>query len=398
MVEYFGPLASVSCASVSFCVAGLDPNNDFDHLAKSSDPTGGESTWFSTTPFLMGDHSKNTPDGNNPFLGVSCASPSLCAVVDAAGNVLTSTDPASSESTWTLVPVDNNPLRGVSCPSASLCVAVDSAGNVVTSTSPTGGESAWSVANVDGTTKLTSVSCASESLCVAVDATGNVLSSTDPTGGPAAWSVVPADPGHALTSVSCTPAGLCVAVDNAGYAVMSTFSPQTRGGGEPGGHQTGATTPTGPSPSILSPAPVSGTFSIAGVKVGNNGQIVLTLKAPDAGSFDALATAEIGSAAAGSREKTEHKTGRARKITYGTGSATVPGADMMTLTIKPTKVALGSLKDLRTLRVPVTIVFRPRSGLPTSASETVTVTVRYNPSPRRSRACSASKGACRGKR
>jgi hypothetical protein len=256
------------------------------------------------------------------------------------------------------------------------------------------------------------VSCASESLCVAVDAAGNVLSSTDPSGGSAAWSVLPVDAGHAFTSVSCTPAatGLCVAVDNTGYAVASTFSPSTEGegghgggggeqggGGKSGAGQTGgSTTLTEPSPSILPPAAISNVFSISRVKVEGDGQIVLALEAPAAGLFNALATTEIAKAAAVSaRQKTRHKSGRARKITYGTGTATALGAGTMTVTIKPTKSALSALKSSRTLRVPVTIVFHPRSGSPTTVSEAVTV--RYQ-SPRRARACSASNGACRGER
>jgi hypothetical protein len=73
----------------------------------------------------------------------------------------------------------------------------------------------------------------------------------------------------------------------------------------------------------------------------------------------------------------------------------VLGARAMMVTIKPTKGALAALKSARMLCVPITIVFHPRSGLPTTVSETVTV--RYQPL-RRARACSASKGACRGKR
>lgn len=395
-VEYLGPLGNISCASATFCVANLDSFNDFDRLATSTDPAS--SAWHAVVGegriVGSGNHRPPPNEHDDPILGVSCASESLCVAVDAAGNTITSTDPASSESTWTIAPVEAQPIWGISCPSSSLCVGIDHAGDVFTTTDPTTSTPSWTITDVDGTNHLTGISCASESLCVAVDAAGNVLSSTDPSGGAGAWSVVPADPGHAFTSVSCTPAGLCVAVDNAGYTVTSTFSPQTEGegghggGGEQGGGgqsgtgQTGgSTTPTGPSPSILPPAPVSGTFSISGVKVENSGQIVLTLKAPAAGMFNALATAAIGKAAAGSGKETKHKTGRARKITYGTGSATALGAGKMTVTIKPTKGALSALKSSRTLRVPVTIIFHPHSGSPTSASETVTV--RYQ-SPRRS--------------
>jgi hypothetical protein len=273
---------------------------------------------------------------------------------------------------------------------------------VVTSTDPTGGANAWSVINVDSDNRLTGVSCASESLCVAVDAVGNVLSSTDPAGGVEAWSVLPADPTHAFTSVSCTPAatGLCVAVDDAGYAVTSTFSPSTEGeGGHGGGESKGgsqtegtSTSTTSTGPSLPPPVVVSGVFRVLGVKVGRDGQIVLAIDAPAAGSIDARATASIRKAAAVSRKR---ETKHTHTITYGTGSASAPGMDTVTVTIKPTKSALSALKGLHALGVPVTIVFHPRSGSPTTVGETVTV--RYQ-SPRRSRACSASKGDCRGER
>ncbi len=398
--EIFGPFASVSCGSVSLCVASLDTYDEYDELQSSTDPLGGEDAW--TNPgFDVSGGNRPPPHDEDPVLGVSCAA-SLCAAVDLAGNVLTAAEPGSGKNVATVAPVDTKPLLGISCPSASLCVAVDSAGNVLVSTDPTGGAGAWSVTNVDGSNRLTAVSCVSGSLCVATDAAGDMLSSTDPAGGAGAWSAVLVDPDHAFTSVSCTPAasGLCVAVDNAGYAVMSTFSPQTGGehnGGDQngssessGGQSGGPNTSTGPSLPIV----VSGVFRILGVKVEGNGQIVLTLAAPGAGSFNALATAAIGKAAADSRKATSRKAGRGRKITYGTGSAMALGAGSVTVTIKPTKSALGALKSSRTLRVPVTVVFHPRGGSPTTASETVTA--RYQ--PRRSRACSASKGACRGRR
>ena len=61
-----------------------------------------------------------------------------------------------------------------------------------------------------------------------------------------------------------------------------------------------------------------------------------------------------------SGEITKHKARRARKITYGNGSATTPSMD--TITITPTRIALTALKISRTLRVSITIVFHPRSG------------------------------------
>jgi hypothetical protein len=68
-------------------------------------------------------------DGTNPFLGVSCASTSLCVAVDYAGNVVTSTDPTDSPPTWTVTNVDGTyELDGISCGAMSFCLAVDDHG------------------------------------------------------------------------------------------------------------------------------------------------------------------------------------------------------------------------------------------------------------------------------
>ena len=399
--EYFGPSGAVSCATESLCVADGDSFNDFNTLLTSTVPRGGPAQWHEA--HIQGTGNKvHPPYEADPILGVSCASAALCVAVDAAGNVFTSTDPGSSESTWTIAPADTHPLDGVSCPSEGLCVAVDDAGNVVSSTNPTGGSAAWTVSSIDSPYGLTAISCATMSLCVVVDDEGNVLTSTDPTGGAGAWSISDVDSSasssRALTAITCPSEELCVAVDNAGYAVIGTAQApmgtgdggESGGGSQPGGTTT-STTSTGPS--LPPPVVVVGVFRVLGAKVGKDGQIVLTLEAPAAGSLDARATASIRKAAAGSRKR---KTKRARKITYGMASATAPVAEtMMTVTIKPTRSALGALKSSRTLRVPVTIIFHPRSGSPTTVSETVTV---HYQSPRHSCVRSASKGACRGKR
>ena len=125
-------------------------------------------TW--SAPLLV-DHQ---PPGaaQNVLLSVSCPSTQFCAAVDEAGNVVTSTDPTGSASSWKVTDVDsyrNGGLFGVSCPSTKLCVAVDLAGDVVTSTDPTGGASAWKVATVDAGNYLDAVSCPSTRLCVVID-------------------------------------------------------------------------------------------------------------------------------------------------------------------------------------------------------------------------------------
>jgi hypothetical protein len=171
---------------------------------------------------------------------------------------------------------------------------------------------------------------------------------------------------------------------------FTTLTPSQSGGGESGGSPpAGPVTSTGPS---LSPPPVVvlGELKILSIKVRGNGQVVLTLEAPAAGAIDARATASIRETAAESRK---HK--HVHKITYGTASAATPGADTITVTIKPSNSAFGALKSMGMLRVPVTVVFYPHDGSPTTVSQSVTV--HYQP-PRRSSPCPASNGPCHARR
>ncbi len=123
-------------------------------------------------------------------------------------------------------------LTAIYCPFApplpeALCAAVDNAGNVLTSTNPAGGASAWQKTNIDGTTPLTAVSCEYEA-CVVVDGLGNLLIGPGPsTGGAGTWHKTAVDPGNGeLTGVSCPSRDVaqiqfCLAVDHAGNAVLS---------------------------------------------------------------------------------------------------------------------------------------------------------------------------------
>jgi hypothetical protein len=153
-------------------------------------------------------------------------------VVDANGNVLTSSNPTGGAAAWTTTLVDNpspdistrGGLDDVSCASIGLCVVVDVNGNVVTSTNPLGGATAWTLTNVDGGNELSGVSCPNVSLCVAVDAdgNGNAVTSTNPTGDASAWSVAHVDGSNVLNGVSCPSSTLCVAVDGIGDVIIGT--------------------------------------------------------------------------------------------------------------------------------------------------------------------------------
>jgi hypothetical protein len=173
----------------------------------STNPTGG--IW-----------SRRTISGA-ALTGVSCPAASLCVAVDAAGNVLASTNPGSPLSAWSVTGSDpGNRLQSVSCASGSLCVAVDAAGNALASTSP--GSGPWSRHPVDPPPALglTAASCIAGA-CLAVDAGGSVLGSANPAAGAPTWSSTPIDPGARLAAVSCATSGLCVALDDHGRAFAS---------------------------------------------------------------------------------------------------------------------------------------------------------------------------------
>jgi hypothetical protein len=145
--------------------------------------------------------------------------------VDSAGNVLTSTDPASKSAVWTVRSVEGNSIYGVSCASTSLCVAVDAAGNILTSTDPGAESSTWTISPHVDAHPLNAVSCVAPSTCVAVDAAGNAVSSTAAAAGGGAWTVTSVDSPRQLYGVSCASPSLCVAVDNAGNVLVGSPAP-----------------------------------------------------------------------------------------------------------------------------------------------------------------------------
>jgi hypothetical protein len=170
-VDGYNPVSGVSCPSASLCVgvggySGLHGSYNSGYVLTSTDPTGAHS-WRVSTVDTIG------------LSSVSCPSVSLCVAVDRGGSAVTSTDPTGAHS-WRVSTTETVGLSSVSCPSASLCVAVDDFGNVVTSTDPTGGQSAWTKTNVDGNNLVSGVSCPSVWLCVAVDRRGDEVSGSAP--------------------------------------------------------------------------------------------------------------------------------------------------------------------------------------------------------------------------
>ncbi len=162
---------------------------------------------------------------------LDCVATTLCVGGDEAGNLITTTNPTSGASAWTVAEqVDPTAsITAVSCPSKSLCVAAGDDGAIIHSTNPTGGSSTWKVTRgvlADGD-ELTSLSCPSARLCVGVDRRGDVVSSRDPTGSARAWkSVRVLDLRRDwLIDIVCPATSECVALDRQGHGVLHTNRP-----------------------------------------------------------------------------------------------------------------------------------------------------------------------------
>lgn len=129
-------LIALSCPSTSLCVAGDGTGN----VVISANPTGGSGAWsiVHADPSTKLCGGRSTPGSMCPaaVLSVSCASVSLCVASDSYGNVVATTHPLGGAAAWNVMSVDPGGfvgfgLSGMSCPSLSLCVGVDPFGGLV---------------------------------------------------------------------------------------------------------------------------------------------------------------------------------------------------------------------------------------------------------------------------
>jgi hypothetical protein len=185
---------SVSCATVSFCVA----------VGPGGDALTYNGTSWTTPAYIDSTHIDST---SGSLTSVSCPTTTFCVAVDSGGYALT-----YNGTSWTTpAHIDNtgSGLSSVSCSSATFCVAVGD-GSALTYNG-----SSWSASDgIVGTSS--SVSCPSAAFCVAVNYEGDAVTYNG-----TSWSA-PAqidNSGGSLDSVSCASASFCVAVDNSGYAV-----------------------------------------------------------------------------------------------------------------------------------------------------------------------------------
>jgi hypothetical protein len=162
---------------------------------------------------------------------LNCISTTLCVAGDAAGNLITTTEPTSGAAAWTVAEqVDPSAqINAVSCSSQALCVAAGNDGAIIHSTNPTGGSSAWKLTNgvFRPGNALTSVSCPTKKLCFGVDKRGQLIYSRNPTGSAKTWKFA-----HILTysndwlaSIKCPTTSECIAVDRRGHTVLHSTKP-----------------------------------------------------------------------------------------------------------------------------------------------------------------------------
>lgn len=170
----------------------------------------------------------------SPIPSVSCATLTLCVAVS-GNDVYTSTAPADHQ--WTAATIDPSATLDVVSCWGSQCVAIDNAGYVFWSQNPAGGAGTWARSrysidppawNVGGAV-ITDLSCGDGGWCVAVDAGGSVLAEYQtPIGGWHVTSYVSLGP-DSLSAVSCNPR-FCLAANPTGW-VFATQA--TQGGAWP---------------------------------------------------------------------------------------------------------------------------------------------------------------------
>jgi hypothetical protein len=178
-------LASVSCASKSFCAAVDGAGNVVMYNGTS---------W--TAPAQI--------DTGTALTGVTCRSASFCMAVDQAGNAL-----VYNGTSWSAPQaVDaGHSFTSVSCANRAFCAAVDSSGGVLIWHGK-----AWAARVIldPSSVALNAVSCPVLSFCIAVDNNGNAFNYSG------SWAAVPKPvlSGSPLLSVSCPSKIFCTTTDD----------------------------------------------------------------------------------------------------------------------------------------------------------------------------------------
>lgn len=198
-VDLVADPVGISCATPTFCVLVDDGGNAF----------------VTTDGVDWRYYSLIDPHGENAMSGVSCATTTFCVAVDTHGYETT-----FNGKKWSKVQlIDPGAEYGgewVSCPTTTFCMAADSNGSAVTFDGTT-----WSQPEVIdpaavGKQGLMDFSCGSPTLCAAMDYMGNLVAFDGHV-----WSP-PDDVGGFWERISCGGSSICVASDDAGY--VSVYS------------------------------------------------------------------------------------------------------------------------------------------------------------------------------
>jgi hypothetical protein len=218
-------LASVSCASMTSCVAIGTYTDGTGALQELAETWNGFAWTVAASP------------GADSLFGLSCTSSTSCVAVgrsvDSSGVNHTLAETWNG-SVWSVAPtpgsVGNAYLRSVSCTTPTTCVAV---GTNVSSLEQTLVESwsgtSWTIMaspNQSGdNNELTAVSCTSSSSCVAVGSLLNAAPVSETlveSWNGTVWTIVPSpgQGGSVLNSVSCISSARCTGVGSSGSGTL----------------------------------------------------------------------------------------------------------------------------------------------------------------------------------
>lgn len=159
---------------------------------------------------------------NRDTYGVSCANTTSCVAIDEAGNVLTTSNPASHP--WHATSLERENLTTVGCAhgGATVCVVGDGIFNLFTASNPLSGPWNKTTSTENNlNSHASAVSCSKTTFCVVGGSRGDLIVSSTPTG---AWPPTSTtDNGNYITSVDCAPGTtFCAAFDDAGNVLTNT--------------------------------------------------------------------------------------------------------------------------------------------------------------------------------
>ncbi|HEY0277514.1 MAG TPA: hypothetical protein VGC32_04525 [Solirubrobacterales bacterium] len=216
-------LYGVSCPTESFCVAVSGRRVNTGKVFTTTDPTGGADAWHEAD---LGE--------SFDLRAVSCASPTLCVAVAAAGEIVASRNPAGGAGAWSAVgsPGGRGVMQSIDCV-VGVCLTGNGGGDLFAAAEPLDLGS-WGEASGGGSVQVTGSACASATACLAVDDNGDVIVSTDPTGSRPGWTstnVRPYTPAaetqgsenaNGLFGAACPGLELCILVGSRGAILTNT--------------------------------------------------------------------------------------------------------------------------------------------------------------------------------